>query len=63
MSGLTTWQVWHHVALQRVMRGRLLAALRSVRVCRSFGWRTGSKTRFVCEGVDEGKREKARVVE
>ena len=61
MSGLTAWQVWHQVALQSVIRGRLLAALRSVSVCRSFGWRIGSKTRFVLVGVEEGKREKARV--
>jgi hypothetical protein len=59
--GLTAWHVWHQLALQNVMSARLSAALSMVRVCRSCGWRTLSKRRFVFERLfAEGKREKAR---
>jgi hypothetical protein len=52
--------VWHHDALQKVMRERLSAALRSKSVCRSLGWRTESKMRFVWERFEGLRREKAR---
>jgi hypothetical protein len=64
MSGLTAAQVWHHDALQKVIRLRFEAALRSVRVWRSLGCRMGSKMRFWYEGVGVGlKREMARWVD
>ena len=45
-----------------MIKERLSAALRRVRVCRSLGWRIGSKTRFVCERDLGFRREKTRLL-
>ena len=50
------------MAVQKVIKGREEAAERRVRVCRSLGVRIGSKMRFWFGGVEEGKKENARVM-